>query len=42
VSVLQAPATPVVIAANGADDGPALLVGSSMSRGARTIRPVES
>ena len=42
VSVLQAPATPAVLAGGG-DDGPALLVGSSMAQGgARVIRPVES
>ena len=42
VSVLQAPATPAVIAGGG-EDGPALLVGSAMSQGgARVIRPVES
>ena len=44
VSVLQAPATPAVIAASaGGDDAPSLLVGSAMSHsGARVIRPVES
>ena len=42
VSVLQAPATPAVLAAGG-DDAPALLVGSAMSQaGARVIKPVES
>ena len=42
VSVLQAPATPAVLAAGG-DDQPALLVGSAMSQaGARVIKPVES
>ena len=43
VSVLQAPSTPAVIATSGGDDGPALLVGSSMGQaGSRVIRPVES
>ena len=43
VSVLQAPATPAVIAASAGDDGPALLVGSAMSQaGGRVIKPVES
>ena len=42
VSVLQAPATPAVIAATASgDDGPELLVGSAVS-GGRVIRPVES
>ena len=43
VSVLQAPATPAVIAASATEDAPALLVGSAMSQGgARVIKPVES
>jgi len=43
VSVLQAPATPAVIAACGGEEAPALLVGSAMSsQGARVIRPVET
>ena len=43
VSVLQAPATPAVIAASMGDDAPALLVGSAMSQaGGRVIKPVES
>ena len=43
VSVLQAPATPAVIAASSGEDQPALLVGSAMSSaGARVIKPVES
>jgi hypothetical protein len=43
VSVLQAPATPAVIAASGGEGDPALLVGSAMSQqGARVIKPVES
>jgi hypothetical protein len=43
VSVLQAPSTPAVITASGAEGAPALLVGSAMSQqGARMIRPVES
>ena len=42
VSVLQAPATPAVIAATeSGPDGAAVLVGS-MSAGGRVIRPVES
>jgi len=43
VSVLQAPATPAVIAASGGDDAPAMLVGSAMShQGHRVIRPTET
>ena len=45
VSVLQAPATPAVIAASASagEDAPALLVGSAMSQaGGRVIKPVES
>ena len=43
VSVLQAPATPAVIAATASgDDGPALLVGSAQTSAARVIKPVES
>ena len=42
VSVLQAPATPAVIAATASgDDGPAMLIGS-MQSGGRVIKPVES
>ena len=42
VSVLQAPATPAVIAAGGGDD-PSLLVGSALGQSAhRVIKPVES
>ena len=44
VSVLQAPATPAVIAASAGGEGdPAMLVGSAMSMaGGRVIKPVES
>ena len=42
VSVLQAPATPAVIAAMASgEDGTALLVGTAAS-GGRVIKPVES